>query len=40
MLGLTDHNLAEGEMLDNNAVIPDVCTHWQRHIHPDLFKED
>lgn len=27
-------------MLDNNAVIPDVCTHWQQHTHLDLFKED
>lgn len=27
-------------MLYNNAVTPDVCTHWQEHIHPDLLKED
>lgn len=36
MLGLKDHYFAEGEMLHNNAVIPDVCTHWQEHIHPEI----
>lgn len=40
MLGLKEHYFAEGEMLYNNAVIPDVCTHWQERIHQDLLKED